>query len=283
MSAFFVWFAPLLFILLLFGSFYLVVKLHPRIKFREVGVVVSRETGEFIQFLPPGRHLVYPWWQLQDKILTGPRYVNDVCTARTRDGVPVGINWSLAFFVDEAKLLALPESLRTGMAFALPKFATILATSNMNNVIRHVLEKYNLTDMWHAGIHLGDQAGLHQFTIPNNVPHPAEIIKNPGFHEKLEDDIKQAIQGQLGIFGMLVMRVMLSTISLPEAVEEGLQAASKELLHARSHALALAQLHYVVRQFTAEEVARLAEMERLRAMNGRQTTFVDIKGTVKNK
>ena len=88
-------------------------------------------------------------------------------------------------------------------------------------------------------------------------------LNQPGSHARLERELRQQLRARLTDLGFNVAKVMIGQIQLPANLQAALAAAHEKELQADLEARTLTRLHQVISQFSAEEMNRLMELERI--------------------
>lgn len=200
---------------------------------RQAGIVFHAVTGQFLRFLPPGRHWIKPFVErLGDIILTEPGTLYGTSReVQAGGGIPLTISWSLSYSLDPWRIA--PQN-AASLAYSLPGKTAVLATRHMDNLLQHILNDISV----------------------------AELIL-PGAHRRLERQATQQAMARLAPLGFVVSQVMIGAVELPAQVKNALEAAEERRLRADNEALALARLQQTVSQFSEVTMQRLLELERI--------------------
>jgi regulator of protease activity HflC (stomatin/prohibitin superfamily) len=217
----------------------------------EVGVIFNRINGNFIRFIDSARHrhfdcyhFINPFTErLESTIQKGSQKAADTLKqARTIEGIPLAVGYAVSFAVDPFKIM---PGLEPKMARALPKAASNIVSGKTALILKHIIEQKSINELYNAG-----------------------ALK------KLEEEVREALIPRieiLGITGISPESVQIGPVMVPLPVEKALETAHERILHTETEVLALERLREVVHQFTATDMDRLAELERLRVIGERGT------------
>ncbi len=207
----------------------------------EVGVLFDRD-GNFSRFIDSGHHFINPLAEhLTDKLPKGPQSSKGTAQQiRTREGIPVSIQWDVSFFIDVRKIL---PGIEHKMARALPKYAVNMVGGRILHSLRHLVEEMSIEEL-----------------------HTKSSIKQ--LEEALRQEVSRRVKN-LGILEIDKSDVKLGPIMMPPNVEKALEANYE--LKLRVEALDL--LQQVIGKFTDTHMARLGELERLRILDNGDTQF----------
>lgn len=215
----------------------------------EVGVIFNRE-GNFSRFLPPGHHFINPFIEYLDSTMTRG-FQTSKSTARqirTREGIPVDIQWDVSFSVDVQKIM---PGIEHKMARALPKFAPNMVGGRVLHSLRHIVENMGI-----------------------------EELHTEGAIQRLEEAVRTEVfrrSAHLGIVEISANDMKLGPITMPRHVENALEANYERHLTVE----ALDKLQKVLAQFTEEHMEKLGELERLRILNNGDAQFYMMENVLK--
>jgi hypothetical protein len=235
-----VWVVPLLILFLIGMSlFWILPKAYVRVPEKEVAVVYNASVKSFSRFLSAGGHWLVPGLQvIKSHISTSPQVEDASCGALTVGGITVMVDWKVTYSLDP--LSAAPE-LRVNMARILAQNPQDLVCTHASHVIQHTLGHYTVEELCRLGM--------------------------PG---RLETRMGRLIKERLLPYGILVKRLILLDIVLPDRVQAAIEAAFERRLQADAEAQALAIRQRAIRAFTREDIRRQLELEQLRVMEAKQ-------------
>jgi len=207
----------------------------------EVGTVFTRREGDFIRFLKPksGSHWIRPLAEKAgDKIPLGNQTTSGTCEElRTKEGIPLSINYNVSFSVDPFKT---PEGIHNRMARALPKFAPNMVGSRVKHVLRHLVEQKCIEELYQE-----------------------DAVK------KLEKEVRDEVSRRseaIGVAPISATNMKLGPIRMPPQVEKALKSDYERKLQTATSIDALERLHAVISKFKETDMERLSELERLRVI-----------------
>lgn len=201
----------------------------------EVGVIFWRD-GNFSRFLQPGFHMINPFLEYQESVITkAPQTASGTDKLfRSKEGIPVTVTWSTSFFIDVTKI---KPGLENRLARALPKNAVNMVAGRTKHVLRHIIETKGI-----------------------------EELHGPGTIQSMEQEVRLMISQRMSHLGILEISapdMKLGPIEMPSHVEAALEAAYERKLTVD----ALDRLQAVIRGFTEDDMQKLGELERLRIIN----------------
>ncbi len=207
----------------------------------EVGVLFDSE-GNFSRFIDSGHHFINPFKEhLTDKLPKGSQSGKGVAKQiRTKEGIPVDIQWDVSFFIDVRKIL---PGIEHKMARALPKYAVNMVSGRVLHSLRHLVEEMGIEEL-----------------------HTKSSIKQ--LEEALRMEVSRRVKN-LGILEIDKSDVKLGPITMPPNVEKALEANYELKLRVE----ALNMLQQAIDKFTDTHMARLSELERLRILDNGDTQF----------
>ena len=210
----------------------------------EVGVIFRREGNTFARFVPAGRHRLLPFVErLVTTIPLNPGSISGTCNeVQTSGGVLLDVAWTLAYKLDPFRTAVVD---RPRLARTLPHKSAAVARKHMDNVLRHVVGQYSVTQ-----------------------------IAEPGFQTRLERELRLMLAQRLAPAGFIISRVMIGAIVLPPAMQSAFAAAHQRRLHTEVEAQALARLQRVISQFSDADMQRLMELERIHALGQNGVTLL---------
>ena len=236
----------------------------------EFGVVFFRN-GNFSRFLKYGfglhekYHLINPFTErLESTITRGSQKAHTTTALRTRDGIPVEITWAVSFKIDTANIW---EFIDYKMARALPKSAEKLVAGKVIQSLRHIVEQKYVAELYgvdaskklerelceqvNARLQLRHVEMLSDNGVPAVPPRP-EGKKNEGLGP---DDIPWR-------------DVHITAVKMPPDVEKAIEQDHERKLQTKTTLAALESLRRVVGKYSDKDMERLAELERLRILDG---------------
>lgn len=203
-----------------------------RVPEMEVWTKYNREKKAFSGYLPPGRHWVWPWERIDDKISTQATVVGGKClNTQTEGGITANVDWSVTYKIEPSQIAA---HLWSQMARTLPRNSGRLVRSHGNNCIARVISEL-----------------------------PISHLTNRGNRSRLERMIRDKLAERVHQFGIQVFRVMVTGVELPSKVEATYQAAHERIVHAYSEADALERLHQAVSKFSDADMERLVVLKQI--------------------
>lgn len=202
-----------------------------------VGTVFNKRTGNFKRFLRPGIYRIDPFTEVKgDEIYLGSQSTSGTCEElRTKEGIPLSIEYNVSFSVDPAN--ALP-AIHYKMARTLPKYATNIVAGRVKHVLRHLVEQKSIYDLYQE-----------------------DAIK------KLETEVRAEVSKRsaaVGVAEISANDMKLGPIRMPPQVEKALKTDYERQLQTATSIGALNKLQAVVSKFDDKHMDRLAELERLR-------------------
>lgn len=207
----------------------------------EVGTVFTRREGDFVKFLRPKKG---PYWvdpirfKTGDKISLGSQNASGECKdLRTKEGIPITIEYNVSFTVDPAD--ALP-AIHNKMARALPQHAPNIVAGRVKHVLRHLVEGKSINELYEEGA-----------------------------MKKLEGEVRAEVSERskvVGVAEITATNMKLGPIHMPQQVEKALKANYERKLQTGTSIEALKCLHEVISQYDEKDMERLAELERLRVI-----------------
>ncbi len=210
----------------------------------ETALVVNKQTGNFARFLSPGRHWIDPLTEeVAKKLPLNSQSVKATSEGiQTNGGIPIKVSWQLSYAIRPTKI---SQNHLTNMARAFKGSLDGMLQKRITAALQHVVG--NLT--------------------PQDLTAQGSI-------KRLERQIKQICRIKLEDKGIKVGEVLIHNIQLPRHVRESLEAAHERELLADQEARILERLHKVVSTFSAEEMDRLLELERIQLLGRNGVTMV---------
>lgn len=206
-----------------------------RVPEMEVQVVFHRERKAFVRFLPAGRQFLLPTEYVNGRISTMVRGVTVRCEkVQTTEGIDVTLAASVAVAFDPLKIT---PGLQSRFARVLPEKGEGLVRNHAGNVLTHLVNEYTV-----------------------------QALLNDGSRRRMEQQLLERIKERLAPFGIDVYRVMLKGVELPAAVRQAHQDVHQRVLHAKSEAEALEQLHFVISRFSPEDREMLVTLRQIYEM-----------------
>ncbi|RMG97015.1 MAG: SPFH domain-containing protein [Chloroflexi bacterium] len=234
--------AVLLVLLVMVGA--LVQWAFVRVPELNVAVVYNREREAFSRFLPAGRHWIVPFLERVEAVIsTEPATVRDKSMGiQTSGGISLTVHWSVSYNLNPMKV---SPAYQAKAARVLPRKTAVLLKKHMHNCLQHIIGEYTVMD-----------------------------LVAPGAHKRLERAVRQLLAERVGNLGIEISRVMMGEIEMPAHVRAALEAAHERQVQAEQEARALAHLQRVISQFSAEDMQRLMELERIQALGRNGVTLV---------
>jgi regulator of protease activity HflC (stomatin/prohibitin superfamily) len=211
-------------------------KEHIVVSETQVAVVYNTDTHGFSRFLAPGRHRLNTGVeQVRATISTAPREAKSCCEARTRDGIPVMLEWQLTYRLEPLNIdpHQSVDEVRSMVNKAESK--TIFHTCDC---IRELLVHYSLEELWVVGIQNRVKRQLTRLAAERLHPYGVEIewieIENiqipPEFQAKRLAQLVRAVRVNRGDLSKAEIGQLtrLNTSNLPEPVRDA------EVLHPHS-------------------------------------------------
>jgi hypothetical protein len=159
---------------------------------------------------------------------------------RTKEGIPVAIQWSMAFNLEP---VLIKPGIEANLARALPQYAINMLGGRVVYALRHIVEQKSVNDLYRT-----------------------DAIKT------LETEVREmvtALSSHLGFVPIAAIDTRLGPIEVPLVVEKAIEADHERTLQTLTAVHALQQLQSVINQFSREDMERLAELERLRILDTR--------------
>ena len=207
----------------------------------EVATVFTRKEGDFVKFLRPkkGAYWINPLRCVEGgRIYLGSQSTSGtVDDVRTKEGIPLSIEYNVSFQVDPDNVL---EGIEYKMARTLPKFAPNIIAGRMKHVLRHLVEQKSIYELYQE-----------------------DAVK------KLEEEVRAEVSKRSKAVGVKPISgndMKLGPIRMPSQVEKALKVDYERKLQTTTSIDALERLHAVVSQFDEKDMDRLAELERLRVV-----------------
>lgn len=169
---------------------------------------------------------------------------------RTADGIPITISWKVSYTVD---VTLISPGLEHKMARALPEHSTKMVTGKVDRAIKHLVELRSIQSLYEFGT-------LHE----------------QGVIQALEQEVCQRVNRQLsqpvnlGFEEIKPKDVSLGPIEMPAKVEKALELSHQRKIQTEMVAGAMERLQRAVNGFSAEDVRRLSELERLRILDDKE-------------
>jgi len=279
-------FVGLAFLLLITVLFALSILLYYRSRLElidemEVGVIFNRFNNSFCRFVvspkPTPRHnynnyritrwipFSLQWLKLNDPYFVRLRWheklegkipkraqtaSGKLENVRTADGIPITISWKVSYKVN---VDLISEVIKYKMAHALPEHSGKIVSSRAERAIKHLVELRSIKS-------------LYEF----------DNQRGPGIIQGLEEDLCQRISRQLshpvnlGFEEFKPKEISLGPIVMPAKVEKALELAHQRKIQTEMVARAMERLQRAVSGFSAEDVRRLSELERLRILDDKE-------------
>lgn len=206
-----------------------------RVPEMEVWTKYNRETKAFTEFLPPGRHWVWPWERIGDKISTQAKTVGGKCLkAQTEGGITAQVDWKATFRIVPEQIA---PHLRSPLARALPQYGEKMVRLQGNNCTARAISELLVSALTENG--------------------------NRG---RLERMIREKLVERLHPFGIQVFRVMVTGVELPTKVVASYEEAHERTIFANSEAQAMERLHQAVSNFSDADMEKLLLLKQIQEM-----------------
>ncbi len=238
----------------------------------EFGVVFKRHTGNFSRFLDSNnRYFINPLNErLTDRIKRGAQKAETTITIRTKEGIPVEIKWAVSFKVNVHNI---KKEIRFKLARSLPKSADKIVGGKAVQSLRHIVEQKSVQELYHQdSAKLLEKQLCDQLNARLQLRHK-EAYSTNGVSPIPALDKDAPIQG-LGFEPIPWFDVHIVSIEMPEQIEKALEAAHERRLQTETAAAALESLRRVVTRYSDKDMERLAELERLRVLDGQGGSLV---------
>jgi hypothetical protein len=164
---------------------------------------------------------------------------------RTADGIPVTIEWKVSYTIDVT--LISPNILHK-MARALPENSEKVIGGKIEQALKHLIELRTIQSLYGLGALQALEQELCQ-RVDRQLTQPVNL----GFQTLKPKD------------------VALGPISVPKEVEKALELAHQRQIQAETAAGALTRLQQAISSFSSQHMKHLAELERLRILDGKET------------
>ncbi len=235
----------------------------------EVGVIFNKRTGNFAYFIDSDvkdsekykfinnhekyfinkllhrenkfKHFINPFTEeLKDTIKKGSyNGGGEADDLRTKEGIPVTIKWKFGFRLDVTKI---KPGIEYKMGRALPQNADNMIRGKALHSLRHIIEQMSITE-------------LHQEDA----------------RKRLEEKLRLTTLPKIEFFGVIGVnpnnQVQIESITMPPGIEKALHTAHQRRLQTETVTEALNALRDAIRDYKDEDMARLAELERLRIID----------------
>lgn len=236
----------------------------------EFGVVFYRN-GNFSRFLGFGfglkekYHFINPFTEkLESKITRGSQKARATTSLRTRDGIPVEISWVVDFKIDTANIL---KTIDYKMARALPKSAEKMVAGKVIQSLRHIVEQKYVAELYGVDACKKLERELcDQVNARLQLRHVEAFSKNgvPVISPRPEG----AMITGLGPDDIPWRDVQVTAVKMPPDVEKAIEQDHERKLQTKTTLAALESLRKVVGEYSDKDMERLAELERLRILDG---------------
>lgn len=164
---------------------------------------------------------------------------------RTADGIPVTINWKVSYTVD---VTLITPKIRHKMARALPENSEKVMAGKVEQALKHLIELRTIQSLYGLGALQALEQELCQ-RVDRQLTQPVNL----GFQTLKPKDIA------------------LGPITVPPEVEKALELAHQRQIQAETAAGALTRLQQAIGSFSQRDMHHLAELERLRILDGKET------------
>jgi regulator of protease activity HflC (stomatin/prohibitin superfamily) len=239
----------------------------------EIGVIFNKRTENFAYFIDsdvkeptnrinnygwkwindslhkanPYRHFLIPFSEEKTAIITKGSYKGEgEVEVRTREGIPVIIEFSVSFRLD---ITQIKSGIEHKMARALPQNAENMIKGKAIHGLRHIVEQTSIIELYHE-----------------------DAVKT------LEEKLRLDVIDRTIAFGVIGIspnnQVQIKSIKMPENIEKALKAAHQRKLQTETVTHALESLRNAIQNFTDNDMARLAELERLRIVDESSASMV---------
>lgn len=162
---------------------------------------------------------------------------------RTVEGIPVSISWKVSYTVDVTLIKDAPYEHK--MARALPENSDKVVSGKTEQTIRHLVETRTIRSLYEEG-----------------AMQALEQLIAVGSSEKL---------GSLGIKEIAAKDVALGPLEIPAEVEKAIKAACQRKIQTEMTAETLERLKLAIGSFSQQDMHHLAELERLRILDEKDT------------
>ncbi|MBK6328014.1 MAG: hypothetical protein IPF56_19070 [Chloroflexi bacterium] len=188
----------------------------------------------------PYQHFINPFQEyVQDTISKRPQTAQGATEfVRTKEGIPLTINWSMGYTLDPVKIR---PKIEYKLARALPQFSKNMLSGRVVHSLRYIIEQKNATDLYCQ-----------------------DAIKN--LEKELRAEVTSRIQG-IGFNDIADVDTKIGPVVMPPQVEKALQAAHERAVQTQTTTKALEDIHKVISLFDDDDMERLAELERLRILD----------------
>jgi hypothetical protein len=164
---------------------------------------------------------------------------------RTADGIPVTISWKVSYTVD---VTLITPKIRHKMARTLPESSEKVIAGKVEQALKHLIELRTIQSLYGLGALQALEQELCQ-RVDRQLTQPVNL----GFQTIKPKD------------------VALGPISVPAEVEKALELAHQRQIQAETAAGALTRLQQAIGSFSSQHMKHLAELERLRILDGKET------------
>ena len=154
---------------------------------------------------------------------------------RTKEGIPIKISWTINYKLDVAQI---NSGLETNMSRALPAFNSNMMKGNTTQILRHIIEQKSVKSLYADGA-----------------------------IEKLEAILSEKIDAKMSKLGFTNIDPRVGPILVPKAVENAIQEAHERELKTETTVICLDKIKQAIRTYHDNDLARLAELERLRLLD----------------
>ena len=235
----------------------------------EFGVVFFHN-GNFSRFLDFGHgpfekyHFINPFTEhLESKITRGSQNARATTKLRTRDGIPVEISWVVSFKIDTKNIW---DFIDYKMARALPKSAEKLVAGKAVQSLRHIVEQKYVAELYGVdAAKILERELCDQVNARLQLRHKETLSENgvPAIPPPEGRDITG-----LGPDAIPWRDVHVTAVEMPPTVEKALEQDHERKLQTKTTLAALESLREVVGKYSDKDMERLAELERLRILDG---------------
>lgn len=164
---------------------------------------------------------------------------------RTVEGIPVTIEWKVSYTVDVS--LITPK-IKHKMARSLPDNSEKMIAGKVGQALKHLIELRTIQSLYGLG-------ALHALE--------QELC------QRLDRQLTQPVN--LGFETLKPKDISLGPIVVPKEVEKALELAHQRQIQAETAAGALIRLQQAIGSFSQRDMKHLAELERLRILDGKET------------
>ena len=208
----------------------------------EYGVVFNKTNERFVRFLDSStnkhfnyHHFVDPFREkLTGKIPKGTQTSKGITPPlRTKDGIPVEINWAVSFKIN---IYTMKPGIEHKMARSLPIAAVNMITGRVLHSLRHIIEQKSIDELY-----------------------------GPGAIQSLETEVRHDVYKRsiaIGVQKIPHNDIKLGPIIIPDEVERAIRANHERKLQIET----LKSLQEAVSQLDETDLAKLKALESLRIL-----------------